>query len=167
MIEFSCRDKEVKVVRVVCLLVWWVERMVPATSATSPKGRENSPITQAQPGIPTRHLNQRLLLRTTEPNFLGAKTKSQKKIEIPQNLQTSISAATTTKKTAKKMSCDLTRGRFFGRQRCYFERVTLASRVDLILTTWNLLISNWVVVKRLAIGPLGQLYWLMKDRGIL
>ena len=27
----------------------------------------------------------------------------------------------------------------------------------MLLTTWNLLISNWVVVKRLAIGPLGQL----------
>jgi hypothetical protein len=29
--------------------------------------------------------------------------------------------------------------------------------------TWNLLISNWVVVKRLAIGPLGQLYWLLME----
>jgi hypothetical protein len=35
----------------------------------------------------------------------------------------------------KKFYCDLTRGR-----------------------TWNLLITGWIVVKRLAIGPLGQLY---------
>jgi hypothetical protein len=30
--------------------------------------------------------------------------------------------------------------------------------------TWNLLIADWIVVKRLAIGPLGQLLQLMKDR---
>jgi hypothetical protein len=28
--------------------------------------------------------------------------------------------------------------------------------------TWNLLIADWIVVKRLAIGPLGQLLQLMK-----
>jgi hypothetical protein len=29
--------------------------------------------------------------------------------------------------------------------------------------TWNLLIADWIVVKRLAIGPLGQLLQLMKE----
>jgi hypothetical protein len=47
---------------------------------------------------------------------------------------------------------DLTRGR------CVIVRIrTLYGSEWIVLTTWNLLITDWIVVKRLAIGPLGQL----------
>jgi hypothetical protein len=47
---------------------------------------------------------------------------------------------------------DLTRGR------CVIVRIrTLHGSEWILLTTWNLLITDWIVVKRLAIGPLGQL----------
>jgi hypothetical protein len=36
----------------------------------------------------------------------------------------------------------------------------------MVLTTWNLLITDWIVVKRLAIGPLGQLLFQLIDEEI-
>jgi hypothetical protein len=59
-----------------------------------------------------------------------------------------------TKKWRKKnvVIFDLTRGR------CVIVRIRTSCGSEwIVLTTWNLLITDWIVVKRLAIGPLGQL----------